>query len=233
MPHTDPGTGTDPRPDTRAGTGTRTGADATGTDAGAGTDAQSRRAPGGPYLQDELTEALTRAFFEELAGVGYGRLSLEAVARRASAGKAAIYRRWPSKRAMTVALVSAAATTSVPSPDTGTLRGDLLHFLADAANALAHPLVSRIVPDLLSEATRDPELAEALIASIRGPRREAAALMFQRAAARGEIPADTDTETALDFLVGPLYWRVAVTHMPVDDTYLGALATKIIRTLGP
>jgi AcrR family transcriptional regulator len=48
------------------------------------------RIPAGPKLQVEVTEAITNAFFEELADVGYGRLSIDAVARRAGVGKAAI-----------------------------------------------------------------------------------------------------------------------------------------------
>ena len=84
---------------------------------------------GGPVLQDAVTNALTTAFFEELAETGYGRLSMEAVARRAGAGKAALYRRWPSKQAMTAALVSQAATEAPEVADTGSLRGDVRAFL--------------------------------------------------------------------------------------------------------
>jgi AcrR family transcriptional regulator len=49
--------------------------------------APGRRVSGGPVLQDEVTQTLAEAFFEELAAVGYGRLSLEAVAKRAGAGR--------------------------------------------------------------------------------------------------------------------------------------------------
>src|SRR5260370_42158287 len=56
-------------------------------------NAAPARMPAGPKLQLEVTEAITNAFFEELADVGYGRLSIDAVARRAGVGKAAIYRR--------------------------------------------------------------------------------------------------------------------------------------------
>src|SRR5258707_518226 len=61
------------------------------------TDVPPGRMSGGPVLQTEVTDAITNAFFEELAEVGYGRLSIDAVARRAGVGKAAIYRRWKSK----------------------------------------------------------------------------------------------------------------------------------------
>jgi AcrR family transcriptional regulator len=192
----------------------------------------NRRAPGGPVLQDELTQALGQAFFEELATVGYGRLSLEAVAKRANAGKSAIYRRWPSKRAMTVDLVARVAVSSIHSPDTGSLRDDLMQFLNEANAALSHPLVSRIVPDLFAEAARDEELAEALNDAIRIPRRDEAARMLRNAIARGQLPPYADIEIGLDFVAGPLYWRLAITKMPISDFYVGRLADMIIRALG-
>jgi len=68
-----------------------------------------RRTSVGPVLQSEVTDAIQAAFFEELAAVGYGRLSIDAVARRAGVGKAAIYRRWRSKLDITVALTSTVA----------------------------------------------------------------------------------------------------------------------------
>ncbi|WP_329070303.1 TetR-like C-terminal domain-containing protein [Amycolatopsis sp. NBC_01480] len=186
---------------------------------------------GGSELRDDVTESLATAFFEELAAVGYGRLSLEAVAKRAGAGKAAIYRRWPSKRDMTVALLSRVAITAIAPADTGTLRGDLEHYLHDAVRALTHPLASRIMPDLMAEATRDPELAKELMDSVRGPRRENATQILRAAIDRGEIPADADLELSLDFLAGPLYWRLAVTNLPVSEDYLNRLVTQLIRLL--
>jgi AcrR family transcriptional regulator len=193
--------------------------------------ASTRRAPGGSELRDDVTEALAAAFFEELAAVGYGRLSLEAVAKRAGAGKAAIYRRWPSKREMAVALLSRVAIAAIAPAGTGTLRGDLEHYLHDAVRALTHPLASRIMPDLMAEATRDPELAQELTASVRGPRRENATQILRAAIDRGEIPADVDLELSLDFLAGPLYWRLAVTNMPVEDDYVERLVTQLVRFL--
>jgi AcrR family transcriptional regulator len=191
-----------------------------------------RRAPGGPVLQDDVTTALTEAFFAELAAVGYGRLSLEAVAKRAGAGKAAIYRRWPAKRDMAVALVSEVATKAITVTDTGTLRGDLRAFLQDAIDALSHPQARRIVPDLLAETMRDTELAEAFAESVREPRRHNAAQLLRRAAGRGELPEDFDLEVGLDLLAGPLYWRVAVVQLPTQEHYVERLIDHIVRSLG-
>src|ERR1700709_1399048 len=118
------------------------------------TPTPSRRTSGGPVLQDDVTVDIESAFFAELAAVGYGRLSIDAVAKRAAVGKAAVYRRWRSKLDMTMALVSKVAVAAIDVPDTGTLHGDIRQYLYNGRDALTHPLARRIVPDMLPEALR-------------------------------------------------------------------------------
>jgi AcrR family transcriptional regulator len=190
-----------------------------------------RRTSAGPVLQSEVTDAIQTAFFEELAEVGYGRLSIDAVAKRAGVGKAAIYRRWRSKLDMTVALTSEVAVAAIDVPDTGSLRGDIRQYLDNACEAIAHPLARHIIPDLLAEATRNPALADALVPTLRTPRRAKAAVLFQRAVKRGELAADSDLEMCMDFLAGPLYWRLAVVHTQTGEDYLDRLTDRILAAL--
>jgi AcrR family transcriptional regulator len=193
--------------------------------------APPRRTSGGPVLQDDVTEGIRTAFFEELARVGYGRLSIDAVAKRAGVGKASVYRRWRSKLDLTVTLASTFAVAAIDVPDTGTLSGDLRQYLINGRAALTHPLARTIIPDLLAEATRSPELVAALGETLRGPRRAKAAELFDRAIRRGELPADTDVEMALDLLAGPMYWRLAVMQVDVSDEYCDRLAGLIVAAL--
>ncbi|WP_067563790.1 TetR-like C-terminal domain-containing protein [Nocardia acidivorans] len=188
----------------------------------------TRRSPGGPVLQDALTDALANAFFQELAAVGYGRLSIEAVARRAGAGKAAVYRRWSSKQAMAVDLITKAAVAAAEVPDTGSVRADVRAYLAAAAEGLRHPLASKIIPDLLAEAGREPALATALADGVGGARRERAAALLRRGIDRGELPGDLDIPLALDFLAGPLYWRLTVVNVPLESSYLDDLTAMLL-----
>jgi len=194
-------------------------------------DTMRRRTSAGPVLQSEVTDVIQTAFFEELAEVGYGRLSIDAVAKRAGVGKAAIYRRWRSKLDMTVALTSEVAVAAIDVPDTGSLRGDIRQYLDNACEAIAHPLARHIIPDLLAEATRNPALADALVPTLRTPRRAKAAVLFQRAVKRGELAADSDLEMCMDFLAGPLYWRLAVVHTQTGEDYLDRLTDRILAAL--
>lgn len=191
----------------------------------------ARRTSGGPVLLDDVTAAIESAFFEELAAAGYGRLSVDAVAKRAGVGKAAIYRRWKSKRDLAADLVTKVAVAAIGVPDTGTLRGDIRAYLQNGREALTHRLARTIIPDLLAEAARDPEYAATISGQIREPRRLKAAQLFERARRRGEIADDADVEVALDMLGGALYWRQSVMQVDADDGYLDRLTDAILAVI--
>ena len=110
-----------------------------------------------------MTEAIEAALLQELAEFGYGKVAIDAVARRAGVGKAAIYRRWRDKQEMVVSVASKVALSAVGIPDTGSLRGDIRQFLVNGCSSLSHPLADTIIPDLLAEAARNPELADSLL----------------------------------------------------------------------
>ncbi|WP_370879437.1 TetR/AcrR family transcriptional regulator [Catenuloplanes indicus] len=188
-----------------------------------------KRAPAGAaVLRPDVTGAIRDAVFAELAAAGYGRLSIEAVARRAGVGKMAVYRRWGSKLAMVIDLVGSVAVDLSALPDTGSLRGDLETFLRLAARALRHPLANQIVPDLLAEAARTPEIAQTLQAALRTHQREAGALLTTRAIARGELPADADPDLLVDLTIGPLYWRLAVVRTALPKGYVKKLVAAVL-----
>jgi AcrR family transcriptional regulator len=190
----------------------------------------SRRAPtGAAVLQPELTRAITGAVLEEWAAEGYGRLSMEAVARRAGVGKSALYRRWPSKQDMALTVVSEFSVARAAVPDTGSLRGDLETVLDALVAWLTHPQFARILPDLVAETVRNPELGRQVDLLIGTPRREQAAAVFRRAAARGEVADDMDLDLVLDLLAAPLYWRLAVRGVAPDPGYLERLIDAVLR----
>lgn len=186
---------------------------------------------GAAVMQPAVTEALTRALFEEWAEVGYGALSLEAVARRAGVGKAALYRRWPSKLAMVCDRVEHVGIALAFSPDTGSFRGDVRALRRALCALLQDPLLRRILPDLHAEMNRTPELGAIIRGRLQTERRECGAAIVRRAIARGEIPADTDPEMFSD-TAGMLYWRIVATDGVVDEAYLEAFVDFVVRGVG-
>ncbi|MGW2850280.1 TetR/AcrR family transcriptional regulator, partial [Streptomyces sp. NPDC001274] len=159
------------------------------------------------------------------------RMSMEGIARRAGVGKTAVYRRWKSKLALVLDLVSAVAVQGMPAPATGSLHGDVRAVLELAAYALRHPVASQVIPDLLVEAARNPEIADTIKAALLDPQQGIAAVVVRDAVARGELPGGSDPDRALDLIVGPLYWRLAVVRTPLPAGYLDELATAAVAAL--
>ncbi|ESR25833.1 TetR-like C-terminal domain-containing protein [Lutibaculum baratangense] len=170
---------------------------------------ETRRPTGAAVIRPELTIALFRAFFEEWAETGYAAVSLERVAARAGAGKAAIYRRWPSKLEFACEAIRSVEVMRLGCTDQGSLQADINEYLRATRAVLRHPLVRRIIPDLVAERLRSHELA-ALLQGIAEARRQFGHRLLDRAIARNELRADLDRELALDLLFAPLYARMIV-----------------------
>ncbi|WP_439383217.1 TetR/AcrR family transcriptional regulator [Amycolatopsis lexingtonensis] len=192
----------------------------------------ARTPTGAAVLQPEVTRAISEAVMWELAEQGFGRLSMEAVAKRAGVGKSALYRRWASKEHMIASVVTEFSVTRAADTDTGTLRGDLRETMQALIDWLTHPLFSRILPDLVAEDARAPDYGRGLREAIGGPRREVGEKMLRRAITRGELPADLDMEMALDVLAAPIYWRLVVRQAEAEPDYVDRLVAYALRALG-
>lgn len=192
-----------------------------------------RRAPAGAaVLREDVTEAIRAAVFEELAAVGYARMSIEGIARRAGVGKTAVYRRWRSKLHLVLDVVSALAVMGLPVPDTGSLEGDLRLLYEVTSRALRHPVASQIIPDLQAEAARNPDIAEAMQKTLREGQEGVASKIIEAAQRRGELAEGLDDDLAMDLISGPLYWRSVVIRTPkLPKGYLAALARGTTEAL--
>lgn len=191
-----------------------------------------RRAPAGAaVLREDVTEAIRAAVFDELAAVGFARMSIEGIARRAGVGKTAVYRRWKSKLSLVLDLLGAFATQGLPAPATGSLYGDVRALLEVASHALRHPVASQVIPDLLVEAARQPEIAQAIKAALLDSQQGVVAQIVREAVARGELSEDADPDRALDLIVGPLYWRLVVVRGELPKGYVDDLARSAVAAL--
>ncbi|MEV6675651.1 TetR/AcrR family transcriptional regulator [Streptomyces erythrochromogenes] len=194
--------------------------------------ASARRAPAGAaVLREDVTEAIRDAVLEELAAVGFSRMSIEGIARRAGVGKTAVYRRWKSKLHLVLDLVGAFAVDGLPVPATGSLYGDVRALLEVMSHVLRHPVASAVIPDLLVEASRNPEIADAVRGALLDGQHRMAQGIVSDAVARGELPAEISPDHALDLLIGPLYWRQVVVRDAVTPAHLDTLAHQVVAGL--
>lgn len=140
---------------------------------------------------------------------GYDRLSLEAVATKARASKATLYRRWPTKAELVLAAFVEGTRHVATDPDTGTLRGDLLKLGEQVrAHAATHALTIRAV---LVETSRSAELDAMMQEQFLDQRKALMSQVLERAVDRGEITAAAITEDLWDVLPGYVIYRTVLT----------------------
>lgn len=189
-----------------------------------------RKPSGAAVMRTELTSALHRSLFEEWAETGYTGISLEKVAKRAGAGKAAIYRRWSCKLAFASEAIEAVGAALTGVSDQGTLEADLITYLLQTRRSLRHRLIHRILPDLYAERARSGELAPVLerLALLR---RQHGNQMLERAIDRKELRGDIDRELALDLIPSPLYWRMVIGNKPITRPEITAQAKALMAGL--
>lgn len=157
---------------------------------------------------------------------GYDRLTLDAVAARARASKATVYRRWPSKAELVLAAFIEGVRQVAVHPQTGSLRGDLLQ-LGHACREQAAELAGTIRA-VLVEVSRHPALNDAMQHQFLDQRRALIHEILRDAADRGEIDAAVISDELWDLLPGYLIFRIIMPSRPPTRETVETLVDEVI-----
>jgi AcrR family transcriptional regulator len=158
--------------------------------------------PGRP-LSTELSEQLLSVAVDILSEEGWGRLNSDRIAARARAGKAGIYRRWPTMAALARSAVSRFELVDTP-PAGDSLREDLRGLVARWARPLDRQ--ERAVASLVGAARHEEELRAGLDDALVRPLTLAVAELGRRAAERGEH-IDTSRLALLGSVLEAFWWQ--------------------------
>jgi AcrR family transcriptional regulator len=158
--------------------------------------------PGRP-LSAELSEQLLSVAVDILAEEGWGRLNSDRIAARARAGKAGIYRRWPTMAVLARHAVGRFTLVAVPD-DEGSLRADLAALVVRWSLPLDRE--ERAAASLVGAARHEEQLRAGLDAALVRPLHAAVAEIGARAAGRGE-PVDTDRLALLGSVLEAFWWQ--------------------------
>jgi len=186
------------------------------------------RAHTGRRRNEATRRAILDAALAQLAGSDGGSVTVDSIAAAAGVGKQTIYRWWPSKGAVLLDALLDRARRSVPTPDTGSVRTDLLAVADSTFTGAQQVSTAPALRALVREAARDPHLA-GLLREFTAARRAAVRDILERAIIRGELPAETDADLLVDLLYGLFWYRFLLGHAPLDHT----TATRLVDTLLP
>jgi AcrR family transcriptional regulator len=203
-----------------------------GTVSTVGTPRQRRRG-------EELEAALLDAAWDELAEVGFAKLTMESVAARAKTGVAVLYRRWHRKDDLVMAAIAHYGRTHpVEFPDTGSLREDLLAVMTGVGEErmVFTTVISAAFAGLLADSGLTPaEVRERLIAD----RPIWSTEIYRRAQERGEIDLGAVPKAVLAMPFDLMRHDLLMTLKPipqkrilaiVDDLFLPLLANYTVTS---
>lgn len=162
---------------------------------------------------EHVRRTVLAAAFDELAENGAGAATVAGVAQRSGVHETTIYRRWITKERLFVEAMLSRSADEIPTPDTGSIRGDLLAIVRAMTAYVTTPvgLAALHVASLVVD-----EYQEGRQAFWTG-RLDALRPVVDRGIARGELRPDTDAGLLLETLIAPLHSRLLITGEPVDE----------------
>lgn len=181
----------------------------------------------GPIARgDGARQRMLRAALEVLDEDGLPGFTMEAVARRAGASKATLYRRWPTVGALMIDAMDA-TFQPFPAPDTGDVRTDVAQLLTTFVAMLENTPFPRLMAAFIDAAERDATLA-ALHADLTRRRREPVLVALARGRERGQLPGDLDAEVVTDLLTAPFFYRRLIAHQPIPRSLVPEVIAQVL-----
>ena len=180
--------------------------------------------PGRPRSR-AAREAVLEAARNILLTEGLGRLSIERVAAAAGVGKPTIYRSWANAHELAMA-----ALMQEPADEHQRSRGSTKQRLSAHLRGVMQTFSSprgRQITMMLASAEEESEISKAFRNQVILHSREFGRRLLDQAIVDGEVYAAVDIEAALDVLYGPLFFRLLVGHLEIDD----ALADTLVEML--
>jgi AcrR family transcriptional regulator len=181
-----------------------------------------------PIEAAESHAAILDAVYELLQERSVRDLTMEAVAKRAGVGKPTLYKWWPTKAALVLAMFRERIAVALPPPSAGTAE----EAIRDAARALIGPLngqLGKVLSELIAEGQSEPAILwELFDKHIRGYQ-EANAADIERGKTSGELASDADPQLIIDAVFGAIFYRLLFRTSSLTEEFSDKLVRQVFR----
>jgi AcrR family transcriptional regulator len=189
-----------------------------------------RPSRGGRPRDPSRDGVIRAAILRLLADVGYGALTMDAVASEAGVGKATIYRRWRTKQDLVVDTISDLNRAGSVTPDTGSVESDLREMMHQMVAIITGPTGAATL-SLLSTMPHQPALAEAFRDGPLAVWRDSYDVIWQRAEERGEVRPGLSRSIVAETTSALMVQRWLLTGEPVDEAYADEVLETVVLPL--
>ena len=146
----------------------------------------------------------------------------------AKVGKPTLYKWWPSKAALVMALFHE-RLGAPPEPISAktaeaTIRA-IMHRVVRAFNGM----FGKVMADLIAEGQHDPAILQELYQNHLKLRRDVVVAAVDHGKEAGEFLPGVDSELLVDSLFGPIYYRLLIKSAPLTEAYVDRLLAQVMR----
>ena len=176
--------------------------------------------------------AIMDAVYELLKEKPASELTMEAIAKRAKVGKPTLYKWWPSKAALIMAMFYERLVGRLEAPQASTVEEAIrvkMRRLIKEFNGL----FGKVMAELIAEGQSDPSILKELYERHIRLRRESTVADIERGKASGEFAADVDPGLLIDAIFGPIYYRMLLRLGPLTEQYGNGLISQAVRGTQP
>jgi AcrR family transcriptional regulator len=178
--------------------------------------------------QTRVRNDVLSAAREILQHDGYAGLTMERVAADSGVAKTTLYRRWPTKAALCMALYLDVAGRELRDPNTGDVALDLKHIADTVVNLQKKTVAGPAFIGLIAEAQLSPETRTAFLAEFADRRREITRKVLRRAIERRQLRANTDIDLVIDVIGGATTFRLLQGHAPLNKKFTSDLIALVL-----
>ena len=183
------------------------------------------RSPGRPR-SESARRAILGATTELIERDGYGRVTMESIARHAGVSKQTVYRWWPTKAAILLEALNEGAAAISPLRDTGSFETDLRTFLRSTVAGGSRN--GRLLAALMAEAQFDEDLAEAFRTGFLARRRQVLGELLERGRNSGDLAATADTDFLVELVFATLWYRILAQNRPLNRVFADRLTRSVL-----
>lgn len=189
----------------------------------------ARRTSIGAQRNPDSQDAILRAAEDILVEGGLGAFSIEAVARRAHAGKPTIYRWWPTRATLLLDVYHRQKYIDI-APDTGTIETDIFQLLNGLLEFWNTGHGGAVFRSVIAEAQTDPAASKALAAYM-ADRYQQGGEIFRRAKARGEVADWVVPELAMEIITSFAWKRLLTDRLDITPDELRLVVRHLVHGL--
>src|SRR6201981_2973662 len=155
-------------------------------------------------------------------------LTMEEVAKQAKVGKPTLYKWWPTKATLVLAMLCERMAPNLEKPSDLTAEESLRLRVRRLIDAFNGPF-GRIVAGLIAEGQSEPAVLQEFFDRWVSPRRNATIADLQRGKDAGELRPETDPELLNDAIFGAIYFRMLLRSDSLTKRFGQELVEQVIR----